>query len=181
MRNLGFDIFLSEDAFSGAARAGSFVADVEVAQRIAEIVWDEGPEVFVFAITMENHGPWRSAREPNGPVSRLPDFPGNDALDGFLQGIKGADAMLGVLTDVLRMQGDTALLAFYGDHLPCLHSAFRRFGFDDRRTDYVIWSPGAGAPLALDLTASELSRAIWDAWQLAALPANRSLLLAADG
>jgi phosphoglycerol transferase MdoB-like AlkP superfamily enzyme len=64
MRNLGFDVFLSGEAFSGAVRVGPYVSDVEVAQRVAEILWDEGPNVFVFAITMENHGPWRAAREP---------------------------------------------------------------------------------------------------------------------
>jgi hypothetical protein len=180
MHNLGFDVFLSDEAFSGAARAGAYVADVEVARRVAEIIWDEGPNVFVFAITMENHGPWGAAVDQAGLCCGLPEFPGRDAFDGFLQGIKSADAMLGILSEALRREGDAALLAFYGDHLPCLHAVFRRFGFCDRRTDYVIWSPGIGAPQALDLTAPELSRAIWDAWRLAVLSRERSDFLGID-
>ena len=88
--------------------------------------------------------------------------------------------MLGILTDRLRAQAEAAVLAFYGDHLPCLRSTFRQFGFDDKRTDYVIWSPCANAPLALDLTAPDLSRAIWDAWQRTMLSRGRSERLGLD-
>jgi Sulfatase len=180
MHNLGFDVFISEEAFSGAACAGPYVADVEVARRVAEILLDEGPNVFVFAITMENHGPWDGVFEPPDTILGLPEFASREAFGGFLRGVKSADAMLGILTDRLRAQTEAAVLAFYGDHLPCLRSTFRQFGFDDRRTDYVIWSPGVNAPLAIDLTAPELSRAIWDAWQLTVLSREPSDLLGLD-
>jgi hypothetical protein len=84
-----------------------------------------------------------------------------------LHGIRDADAMLGILTEALLAQGDRSLLAFYGDHLPGLHAAFRHLGHDDRRTDYLLWSPGAGDPMRLDLAAADLSHAIWDAWRFA--------------
>ena len=180
MHNLGFDVFVSEEAFSSAARAGLYVADAEVARRIAEIVADEGPAVFVFAITMENHGPWTGVVEPFDAVSQLPEFPGRAAFGGFLRGLKSADAMLGMLTDTLQTCGERALFAFYGDHLPSLHSAFRHYGFDDRRTDYVIWSPGFSIPLTVDLTASELSRAIWDTWRGMAPARERADLFRLD-
>jgi len=54
---LGFDVFLGEEAFAGAARAGVYIADVEVARLGAELLREEGPGTFLFAITMANHGP----------------------------------------------------------------------------------------------------------------------------
>jgi hypothetical protein len=167
MRNLGFDAFLADNAFLGAARAGRYVADIALAERVAEIIWDEGPNVFVFAITMQNHGPWHERVATADLCRTLPKMPGGAAFVRFLQGIKDADAMLGVLTEALQTQGDRGLLAFYGDHLPGLHAAFRYLGHDDRRTDYLLWSPRAGDPTRLDLAAADLSHAIWDAWWFA--------------
>jgi hypothetical protein len=162
MKNLGFDAFIGDEGFSRTARPGHYVTDVEVARRIADILRDEGPSTFVFAITMENHGPWPSVAGPPNLTRGLFTFPGHDELDGFLHGIKGADAMLGILTEILRPHGDAAALAFYGDHLPNLHSVFAGLAFSDWQSDYLIWSPAGGNALTLDLTAQELSRAIWD-------------------
>jgi hypothetical protein len=167
MKNLGFDVFLGEEAFAGAARAGLYVADVEVARMVAELVREEGPEVFVFAITMENHGPWpiSNGSKATDLAPGLPGFSGRSAFDGFLRGIKGADAMLGILTDALRISGDMSLLAFYGDHLPGFPAAFAELGFRDKQSDYVIWRAGGASALRRDLTAHDLSQAILNAWQ----------------
>jgi hypothetical protein len=165
MKNLGFDVFLGAEAFAGAVRAGPYVSDVEVARVVAELVREEGSGVFVFAITMENHGPWRAPCRDEAPdlARGLREFPAKNALNGFLRGIQGADAMLRTLTELLR--GDPGVLAFYGDHLPNLPAAFARLEFRDTRSDYVIWRPGGSGGSRRDLTACRLSRAIWDSWQ----------------
>ena len=62
----------------------------------------------------------------------------------------------------LEKRGSPAVLAFYGDHLPSLSSAFGHFGFDDASSDYAIW-PGSGAPQRRDLPAHQLGRLIVDA------------------
>jgi Sulfatase len=167
MKNLGFEVFLGEEAFAHSARAGLYVADVEVARLVADLIREEGPAVFVFAITMENHGPWPivTGNDASNLTSGLPEFSDRSAFDGFLHGIKDADAMLEILTDVLRGSGDASLLAFYGDHLPAFPIAFAELGFHDQQTDYVIWRAGGASASRRDLTAHDLSQAIWNAWR----------------
>ncbi|HZT86801.1 MAG TPA: LTA synthase family protein [Stellaceae bacterium] len=152
MKALGFDAFLDEEAFWGAARSGHFVDDRELALRIADIVRDEGPRVFVFAITMQNHGPWRGR---------------DGGCERFLQGIRETDAMLARLMETLERQATDAVLALYGDHPPALRPVLARLS-ENPSTEYVIWSPAGGRRNGeRDLAAHELSAAIWDAWATA--------------
>jgi hypothetical protein len=163
MSNLGFDLFLGEEAFAGARRINGFVTDVEVARKIAEIVRTEGPRVFVFAITMENHGPWSAPRE-RPTANLLPDvaLPQEEkvALERYLQSLRNADEMLGILIETLGADRMAGLLAFYGDHLPAFRSAFKEFGLNDLRSDYFIWSAVRSAGQRRDIAAQDLREAL---------------------
>ncbi|HAC59128.1 MAG TPA: hypothetical protein DCF73_12335, partial [Rhodobiaceae bacterium] len=57
--HLGFDEFIDIDDFDESDRAGPYVSDGAVAQKIETLLADETAPVFIFAITMENHGPWK--------------------------------------------------------------------------------------------------------------------------
>ena len=64
MRNLGFGRLIMEEAFREAPRIGPYVGDEALAGRIlAEVDAAHGP-LLVFAVTMENHGPWKPSRLP---------------------------------------------------------------------------------------------------------------------
>jgi hypothetical protein len=160
--NLGFDEFLGEEAFAGARRSNGYVGDAEVARCIAKIVAERGPKVFVFAITMENHGPWNLPS--NRPVSDLlPDIglPEGErvALERYLQGLRSADEMLAVLAAAPEVR--RGVLAFYGDHLPAFRTAFEAFALDDFRSDYLICDGSRpAAPAQHDIQASGLADAI---------------------
>jgi hypothetical protein len=162
MPRLGFDAFLGEEYFAGGERVGSYIADAELARRAAAILRDEGRGLFLFVITMENHGPWL-ADDPHPALPdlapALPPLSDREALRGFLHGLQHTDALLGTLRDTLRSGGD-GLLAAYGDHLPSLPDAFAALGFADSATDYIIWSPRGGAGARRDLDAHELPAAI---------------------
>src|SRR4029077_13691122 len=55
---LGFDEFIDIGHFAGAQRDGPFVSDLAVAEKVAAILEaSPGKPVFLFVITMENHGP----------------------------------------------------------------------------------------------------------------------------
>jgi phosphoglycerol transferase MdoB-like AlkP superfamily enzyme len=156
MPNLGFDAFLGPEAFVGAQRVGLYVSDLEVGRRIVDLVGAEGPGLFVFAITMENHGPWTDTPTADAdPRNHL----GGAALRQYLDGLRSADRMLALLTDALSGDAPT-LLGFYGDHLPSLPMLFDAVGFADTRTDYVVWQAGGGTGAARDIAAHELSAVI---------------------
>jgi phosphoglycerol transferase MdoB-like AlkP superfamily enzyme len=159
MANLGFDAFLGEEAFAGAERNGAYVSDQAVARLAAELLREEGSGLFLMAITMGNHAPWL-AGDPRGigidPAPALPSVAEDAALKCFLNGLKSADAMLGIVRDALQARREPGLLALYGDHLPSLPASFKELGFADTRTDYVVWTPGGGPGSRIDLSAHQL-------------------------
>jgi len=173
MPNMGFDVFLGEEAFVGAARNGYYIADTEVARVAADILREEREPIFLFAITMDNHGPWLPVA-PNAAalkaIAGLPSTQEDGALAQFLAGVGRSDAMLGILIDALSSR--RGLCTFYGDHLPSLPTAFAACDFHEISTDYAIWHPEARNPIRRDLAAHELSEAIFQACRAATLSSS---------
>jgi hypothetical protein len=166
MPYLGFDAFIGEEAFAGASRSEGYIRDEEVGKVAVEMMREEGPHVFIFAITMENHGPWKNAVLHPAAIdltAGLPPIPDKAALNGFLEGVKSADALLGTISNEMSAHGGPGLCAFYGDHLPSFPAAFPALGFNDTRSDYLIWHSQGGLALEHDLPAHELSSAIQSA------------------
>jgi phosphoglycerol transferase MdoB-like AlkP superfamily enzyme len=142
---LGFDEFLDLDAFRGAAAEGPYVADREVAEKIVELIGKAEQPHFVFAITMESHGPFW--------------LEGPDELAVYLRHLANADAMLGEIAAALREKGEGVLCAF-GDHLPSLPAEYAKRGFDDPRTDYLLWNAGKTGSVESDLRVEQLAPAL---------------------
>ena len=157
---LGFDEFLGRETLGGARRP-PYMSDPALADCILRSLDRGDPRVFVFAITMGNHGPW----------------PKDRGWETYLAGLQQSDEMLRRLLEGLRRRGDDALLGFYGDHLPSLPARFAALGFDDWRSDYVVWSAAGMAPRRRDLTADEFGRAFADL-ALAPEPADAAVVAA---
>lgn len=165
MPALGFERFLARETL-GSSRVPPYCPDPELAADILRVLDKEGPRTFIFAITMGNHGPWLARGAPLDPavagIFDPAEVPGGSELLRYLDGLRRSDEMLRVLMDGLARRDPSAVLAFYGDHLPSLSHSFRHFGFDESSSDYAIW-PGAGAPRRRDLEAHELGRLVVDA------------------
>jgi hypothetical protein len=159
MTQLGFDEFQGLESFAEAPRAGRYVGDEAVGRRIVELVDRVGPKLFVFAITMENHGPWDGARTtvPDAAAAALGADAG--ALHQYLDGLRSTDRMIQALADRFGA-GTPGWLGFYGDHLPSLPKVFDRLGYDDARTDYFIWHPAGRRGEPADLAAHQLGGAL---------------------
>jgi len=163
---LGFETFLGLESLGGSRRP-PYYSDPELAHHVLRVLKAEGPRVFVFAITMGNHGPWHEAGLPIDPELRR-NFDGMSLPQGgellrYLDGLRRSDEMLQVLLSGLQERHREGVLAFYGDHLPSLPQAFRHFGFDEWGSDYVVWRGGASPTRQLDLPAHRLPRIIIDA------------------
>jgi len=167
--NLGFDAFIGEEAFAGAQRINGYVADIEVARMAGEILRQERGRVFLFVITMENHGPWPAPAAGSTvllPAAlQLPDSE-RSALERYLQSLQNADRMLGHLAEELEELKAGGVMAFYGDHLPSFPGSFEQLGLRDLRSDYLVWRSGAAARAGgrigqhLDIEAHDLGAAI---------------------
>jgi hypothetical protein len=177
MPALGFERFLGREALGGSRRP-PYHPDPDLARDILRIVDAEGPDTFVFAITMGNHGPWL----PNGPpldsrvagLTELAAIPDGAALLRYLDGLQRSDAMLQVLLGEFERRSRPAVLAFYGDHLPSLSRAFAHFGFAEVSSDYAIWD-GSGAVLRRDVPAHELGGLVLETALRLEPPARASL------
>ncbi|MBC9205555.1 LTA synthase family protein [Roseomonas aerophila] len=165
MPALGFQRFDSETAFDGAAKAGAHVADSAVAQRILAALAEADGPAFVFAITMQAHGPW----------------PGADPQGQWLAHLRDADAMLGLLSGAAGQLDRPLVLCVYGDHQPALPGALQ---WQDRRTDWLIWrSDRRGDGVARDILAEGVFAAVSEALtgQLAPHPGKAGLQDTSEG
>ncbi|MCL4673433.1 MAG: LTA synthase family protein [Sphingomonadaceae bacterium] len=145
----GFDRLVGPEAF--AEPAGQYVPDAEIADAIAREIAEQSGAVLVFAVTIENHGPWTE-----GAGAALPT--------AYIDLLRKGDAMLSQLLDMLEQSGRPATLVFYGDHRPSIPGAVEPG--PERHTPYVLVQVGHGqaspqsAAEQVDLTPAELHHAI---------------------
>jgi len=136
---LGFDRFLDETSFPKDRIVGLFTSDAAMTDRVIGELADDGPPQFVFAISMENHGPfhYRPNLDPQRkaalPMPADLDEGGRDWFGNYLYMLDDADQELGRLAQALAQRKRRTLLLFYGDHLPDLGPVFYQLGFDDGR------------------------------------------------
>ncbi|VWD13871.1 capsular biosynthesis protein [Burkholderia contaminans] len=158
---LGFDKFLDIEHFSYTHRAGPYIADSTVLDVVVDAL-DEprSAPLFIFAMTMENHGPLHLEQVLPGESSSRHTL-GEDAswrdLTAYLRHIENADAMIGRLLDHLRTSDRETVVCFYGDHVPALPHVFEKLGVTPQNSDYFIWrNYGTDAPERRNLAAEEL-------------------------
>ncbi|WP_431289962.1 LTA synthase family protein [Burkholderia cepacia] len=158
---LGFDKFLDIDYFVNSPRAGPYIADSAVLDAvIGALAARRDKPLFVFAMTMENHGPLHLEQVLPGESNSRHTL-GDDAswrdLTAYLRHIENADAMIGRLLDHLRTSDRETVVCFYGDHVPALPHVFEKLGVTPQNSDYFIWrNYGTDAPERRNLAAEEL-------------------------
>jgi hypothetical protein len=160
---LGFDRFVGVEGFAGAPRNGPYVSDVAVAEEAARLIRAHGPKILLFAITMENHGPW-DAEHDGIPPAALPaewrDLPDAAAVGRWLKHLQSTDAMIPILREAIAAHGPGGWLLFYGDHQPSLAGPFHAPDANDRRSDYAIWGGQARPGARRDIAAERLAETL---------------------
>jgi len=125
--DLGFDQFLSFDDFTDPLMLRSYVSDEASYDKLIELyeTKPEGQPLFLFNVTMQNHG---------GYVPRNDNFEAPIKLSGFeasypeteeyLSLANASDAALEDLVSYFAAQDEPTVIVFFGDHLPKLKDAF---------------------------------------------------------
>jgi phosphoglycerol transferase MdoB-like AlkP superfamily enzyme len=143
---LGFDEFIDIGHFSGAQRVGPFVSDLAVAEKLAAILKaSTGQPVFLFVITMENHGPLHLESVLPEDIDRYHTTPppsGCEDLTVYLRHLANASRMAESLCHTLNALPDDAWLTWFGDHVPIMPAVYSRLGAPDGRTEYLVWRKG---------------------------------------
>ena len=147
---MGFDDFFDIASFDDAPRFGPYVSDAAVADHVSRMIagreGDARP-LFLFIITMENHGPLHWETVDAADEQRLFDTSGGrlpaacSDLVAYVRHLAHADAMFGQLAEALSASSRPSKLCIYGDHVPIMPGVYSELGTPDGRTDYLIWRP----------------------------------------
>jgi phosphoglycerol transferase MdoB-like AlkP superfamily enzyme len=139
---LGFDEFIDVRAFNDADKFGPYVGDIALGEKVKSVLQDSTKPMFIFVITMENHGPlhWEKVTaEESATLFATPLQPGCDELAVYVRHLRNANTMLGILRSHLETAPAPSLLCWYGDHVPIMPSVYAALGEPDGATDFFIW------------------------------------------
>lgn len=162
---LGFDKFISQTELPAPKKKGLYIADAELARAITSRTDEtQGPD-FVYAVTMQNHGPYNDDRygdayELSVTAPGVRDAAQRPAVEQILrtygQGVLDADRLLGALVSHYEKASEPTVIVFFGDHLPMLGPNFLTYdqlGYSDpakqptgetyapmHSTPLVVWS-----------------------------------------
>jgi phosphoglycerol transferase MdoB-like AlkP superfamily enzyme len=118
----GFESFKYKDYFKNPEVNGLFISDAEVSRSIIEEVDQTERPMFIYAITMQNHGPYDTPRYPDNPVTVQGNMTSaaKSALETYTHGAHDADQALKDLIEHYKKSDEPTVVVFYGDHLPML-------------------------------------------------------------
>jgi len=122
----GFGTLVGEESFAQPGPAqGRYVTDAAIADRIIALAQDGSRAGLIYAVTIENHGPWPGG---NGDVA--------SRHHPYLALLQRSDAMLARLLEALPRLGRPVTLCFFGDHRPSIPNLCEPG--PERHTPYVL-------------------------------------------
>jgi len=143
---LGFDTFIGLEAFEDAVRFGPYVSDRVLGDKIEEVIREHkatsDAPLFLFAITIESHGPWDEGRLANWideAEAEAADPTGHRGFALFRQHMDNAVALFRRIGPDAPVADRPRAVALYGDHQPAFQPLFEKVGFDGQGTDYILW------------------------------------------
>ncbi len=144
---MGFDDFIDIKGFDSGNTFGPYISDQAVTHKILEITEQHEKQnshqpLFVFAITMENHGPLHlektTEKEQQSYFEQKPISAAND-LTVYLRHLHNADTMIKELTHTYTHSKNPHTLCFYGDHMPSMPTIYQQLNYHGEASDYFIW------------------------------------------
>lgn len=128
---LGFDAFRGIEDIAAPERKGLYASDHQLVKSILEETGRSDRPYFIFAISMQNHGPYASDRYAAYDVPTPAGLSPRAAaeLRNYAQGLVDADRSLQELVQFVDAQDEPTVLVFFGDHLPAADALFAESGF----------------------------------------------------
>jgi phosphoglycerol transferase MdoB-like AlkP superfamily enzyme len=141
---MGFDEFIDIKSFKEKDCFGPYISDQAVTEKILEITKNKTDKpLFIFAITMENHGPLHlekvTKEEQEYYYSHSKSITENNDLTVYLRHLANADKMIESLTEYYKRADKDTLLCLYGDHVPSMPAIYTELDYHDAHSDYFIW------------------------------------------
>ncbi|UCI06635.1 LTA synthase family protein [Mesorhizobium sp. B1-1-8] len=161
--DFGFNDFKSEETLPPMQKRGPLASDAAMTDEIIREADGSAGPVFLFAVSLQNHGPYEPYRYDNpthtvdAPISSW----ARESLLSYAEGSADADRGLERLIDWAKKRERPTIVAFFGDHLPPLGPVYVETGFlkdnvaprreptpeaalDHHDTPLIIWSNRSG-------------------------------------
>lgn len=141
---LGFDEFIDIQSFDGAQRSGPYISDKAVTEKIIKTIQGHSDRpLFIFVITMENHGPLHletiAREELETYYHRTPPESWSD-MSIYLRHLRNADEMIGSLMKWFEENPYPTSLCWYGDHVPIMKKVYGGIKEVPSETNFIIWN-----------------------------------------
>ncbi|HQS95129.1 MAG TPA: sulfatase-like hydrolase/transferase [Novosphingobium sp.] len=121
----GFSELIGEACFAPpAVDEGRYVTDAAIAAKILALAESATVPTLIYAVTIENHGPWKASSQ------------GESLRSGYLRLLSKGDAMLETLHSAFKAMQRPVTLVFFGDHRPSIPGISDPTGARD--TPYVM-------------------------------------------
>ncbi len=134
-KSFGFDKFISKEFLNSPTFHGNYISDIELTNQILKEVNDSNKPDFIYAVSMEDHGPYGTSENPGNTIKAeasnlTPES--QTILNNYANTISDVDKSLQQLIEGLQKSSQPTLVVFYGDHLPLLgdnYSVYKEAGF----------------------------------------------------
>lgn len=122
----GFDEAYFLNDFKGSSRLRQYVSDQAMFQKIISLYQKKGSEpLFLFGVTMQNHGSYTKSYENFTPKLHVIDEKGYPWADAYLSLIRETDQAYRNLINYFTYVDEPTIILLFGDHQPT--SLERRF------------------------------------------------------
>ena len=129
---MGFDVFRGVEDMSHPEKKGDYPADRMLTRAVIEETRRTDEPWFIYAISVQNHGPYRADRYPQVDHDVRPAGLSEEVaaeLRTYAQGLVDADRSLEELVRFVDAQEEPTVLLFFGVHLPGADGLFAETGF----------------------------------------------------
>ena len=179
-KDLGFDKFISLETLPFKPQMDNrFVDDGEINRLIEDEIKRTAEKDFVFAVTMQSHGPYNDVTPLNKRLTLKPGFSEKtaDVVETYSNVIYDTDEDIAALIKAVDELGEPTVLVYFGDHIPALGAdVYKELGFktdsiDGKKTPLLIYENkefkaslqnSASDKVALDVDANFLGSYVLD-------------------
>jgi phosphoglycerol transferase MdoB-like AlkP superfamily enzyme len=124
---MGFDEFISSSGYQDAERLRNYVSDRGDYERLIQRYEEkqEGEKLFVFNVTMQNHGGYEEAfPEFQEEIQAVGDLAGYAQTDRYLSLMKESDDAFAYLLDYFSQVDEPTMIVMFGDHQASIETEF---------------------------------------------------------
>ncbi|MDP4091789.1 MAG: sulfatase-like hydrolase/transferase [Bacillota bacterium] len=170
-KHFGFDNFDSAEFFNNPQKGENYIKDQEITNKILDVLHQGSDPKFIFAVTMENHGPYPVSGnyKANVTVQGNISESSREMIERYSDNLCDVDSSLKSLITEIQKESTPTIVIIYGDHLPYLgadYQAYKETGYYSGTsrekydkmysTPYIVWNNIGLEKKTMDLSANFL-------------------------